>query len=371
MKQGCGTIMKKIIDFLIGILLAIVYPNRILNLFRVRNLDQNSNRILGNDNVVKVLAFIAALIFVIAVRYIPATTNTHQQTVPGIPLEPYIGEGYTYWGSMIPTEVVVALAGDSTDIELMAFGNIRAYIDLSGFGTGIQNNVVVNIVGVPDHITWTASPSMLDGIEIDSIESAEFRVTPLPLLPTLPDSRYKFSEISVNPEYVIATGPSRIISEIDSVMSSFDITTMSLEPRSITREGVLLALSNDAQMEGIEFNPTSVDIEIEIYEDLRPINIEVNENLLNVPQDQIRIIEVIPDYDEIQVWGDFDDMEDTLELLPFNFANLDSEGQIIIPLEPQLPIGVSSEPDQIVVTVIYEEIPPEPVDDDDDDDEDD
>ena len=353
--------MKKIFDFLIGILLAIVYPNRILNLFRVRNLDQNSNKILGNDNVVKILAFIVAIVFVAVTRYTPATTNTHRQTFTGIPLEPYIGGGYTYWGSIIPTQITVVLTGDNTDITLLPLGSISAYIDLSGFGTGVHDDVVVNVVGVPDHIGWTAEPSMLHGIEIDTIERAEFRVRSLDRLPDLHD-RYAYSEVSVDPEYVVATGPSRILAEIDVVLSHFDLMGMSLEPRVIVREGILVPMGSEElePLGGIEFDPPTVNIQVEIFEDIRQIYIDVDENLTNVPPDQYEIISVTPDVDVINVWGDFDDMDEYLKLPPIGFMDLNDEGQISILIGSWLPEGVFTDTNEIVITVDYEELP-EPV----------
>lgn len=371
------TIMKKIIDFIVGMLLAIVYPNRILNIFKVRNLDQNSNKILGNDNVVKVLAFVAAIVFVIIARYTPGIADAQQQTLPNIQLEVLIDEGYTYWGSPIPSHVDIILRGDSIDITLQVASGVSAYLDLRGLEPGQHDDVIINVDGVIGQLTYVVNPTTtISDITIDEIETAEFLVHPITVLPDL-DSRYSYSEIRIEPEYVTVIGPSRLLEQIYKVLTTFDTSDMPTTPAIISRPGLLVA--NDEGIDvvrGVEFDPTTINVLVEIYEDTVPISIEVNENLINLPRSQYNVISVTSDIDEIQVWGDYDDLESAIELPRISFTALNDEGQITFPIE--LPEGVYTEIEgetvsvvEIVVTVVYEELPTEPEDDEDEDNEDD
>jgi len=374
--------MKKIIEVIMSILLAIVYPHRILNIFKVKNLDQNSNRILGNDKVVKIIAFVIAIVVVIAIRYTPGRggADTHQRTL-SIPLGVYIDEGYTYWGSPIPANVDIILSGDITDVAVLdASGGIRAYIDLRGLDVGLQDDVIINVEGVTtERVAYVVNPtSTISGIEIDSIELAQFQVESLNAFPDL-DVRYEYSEVVVHPEYVTVVGPSRFVNQIDAVRAAFEIQAEDLSslPTNISRTGVVIAHDAGADtVRGVEFDPTTVDMRLQIYEDSRSIRIEVNRNLLNAPRNLYEIIDVVADINEIQVWGDFDNMEDIIQLPRINFNELNDEGQITIPIE--LPDGVFTEVDDedvrvvdVVVTVTYEEVPLPPPNDDDDDEDDD
>ena len=377
--------MKKIINFFVSILLAIVYPHRILSIFKVKNLDQNSNRILGNDKVVKIIAFVIAIVIVFYARYEPANGGSDtQQLTLHIALEVYIDDGYTYWGSPIPSHVDIVLNGDPTDLTILdASGGIRAYIDLRGLDVGLQNDVIINVEGVTGRVTYGVNPtSTISDIEIDSIEMEQFQVQSLNAFPELGtelDIRYAYGDIVVHPEYVIVTGPSRLLAQIDQVRATFELQIEDLAslPTNISRTSVVVAHDMGLNtVRGVEFDPSIVDMRLQIYEDVRSISIEVNENLLNAPRNLYEIIDVEIDIDEIQVWGDFENMEDIIELPRISFTELNDEGQVTKQVE--LPDGVFTEIEgeevsvvNVVVTVTYEEIPDDDEDDEDDDEDDD
>jgi len=357
--------MKKIIDFLKNILLAIVYPSRLLDLFRVKNLDENSNKILGNDNIVKVVALMIAVVIIVATRYTPTTTRTHREVIPDIPLETNIDEDYTYFGSPIPQHVNVILSGDRAEILLLlATSEVSAYIDLTDLEPGQHDNVPISINGVNnEQITVTVDPSIVSGIEIDRIAT---RILPIEEVSrtNFPDLgiRYNYEEIITDPSEITVSGPQRILDEIDALRIPFDASNIAIEPGISFTDGLVIAHDSQlGEIRGVEFDPPTVQVRVEIYENLRTINIEINEELLNPPRGYEII--VTADIDEIQVWGDFSEMDSVLESPSFSLADLDDEGQITLQIE--LPAGVYTEIDETVVTVIevevtveVEELPP-------------
>jgi len=350
--------VKNIIDFLKGIILAIVYPDRLLSVFRVRNLDQNSNKILGNDKILKIIAFVVAVGFVLSVRYTPTTTTSYSETATNITLVRKIDqENYTYFGSPIPQTIDIVLAGDRTDISLLiASGELTAYIDLTDLETGEHDTVVINVGGVPQSITATPVPNVINGVEIDLLVSEEFKVIPVERLPEL-DSRYSYGEIRVEPEYVTVTGPQRFIEEINEVQVMFNLTEEELIVGTITKQGVVIAqdIGLDTVRGGLEFYPATVSVTVEIYEDLRPVRILANRELIGVPSSEVRINNVISSLAEIQVWGDFEQLVESITLPRINFADLDSEGRVMLPVN--LPRGLFSDITEVEVLVIYEELP--------------
>jgi len=366
--------MKKIIDFLVNILLAIVYPNRILSLFRVKNLDQNSNKILGNDNIVKILALVIAVGFVFAVRYTPPSSANHREVLANQPVEMRIGEGYTYFGSPIPT-VDVILSGDQTDIDILrATGGIRLFVDLSRLEPGEypHDNIPIGyeLVGVEGQVTVTVNPGAVSGIQIDRYETREFPVEVYERnFPDL-DIRY-IREVSVQPEYVEISGPARILDQIYNVRVPFDHSEIAPEPTDITHPGFIVA--NDIDLHtisgGIEFHQEVVQVRLVISQNTRRIGVELSSQpLAGIPLGY-EITDIRLGIDEIEVWGgSFEDMEAPIILPRINFTSLDDNGQITVQVQPFLLNGVYSNIDEIDITVIYDPPPPEPTEAETDDD---
>ena len=379
--------MKKIIDFLRNMLLAFVYPNRILNLFRVKNLDQNSNRLLGNDNFVKIFAFILALVLVVVSRYIPAPTTINTVTVYNVPLIPVLDEGYTRLGATIPSHISVILSGNQTELDLFeasgGHGTIRTYIDLDGLDLDVEyNNVLIRVEGA-EEFSPTATPSALSGIRIVENKEREFPV----ILATInggvfeelnePSSRYRFRK-GLDEEYTNVTirGPEELLDEIVEVRAMFNAVYVDNSVGEKRYEARLVASNVSSEpINDVEIDPGFVHVWVEIFEDLKTIKIELDEALLNVPLNRYETINVMANMGEIQVWGDFLEMDSTYPLPRINFRELDEEGQITFRIN--LPSNVFTEIDgetvtyfDVVVTVEFIELPPtEPTEDDDDEEE--
>ena len=366
--------MKRITDFFVNILLAIVYPNRILNFFRVKNLDQNSNKILGNDNVVKVLALVAAIAYVVASRYTPTVPVHASVTLYSVPLMPLLDEGYTHFGSPIPTHITVILSGDQTELDLFIAGGgrgaVRAYIDLDGLDLNVEHDYVPIRIEGADGFTPIASPSVVSGIRIFENVEREFPIMALTtnnkdVFDELdePSSRYRYRKELVT-EYVTIRGPVELLDQVEEVRAIFNAINVESTVGGPRQYQALVVVNNisGVPISGIEVYPEVVYVEVEIYEDLRTINIDFDENVINIPRAQYEVTEVTADLNELVVWGDFADMEETIELPRINFRDMDDDGQIIFAV--QLPPGVYTEVDgvpatsvEVVITVIYEEIP--------------
>lgn len=348
--------MEKIVNFFKNILLTIVYPNRLLTLFRVKNLDQNSNRILGNDTVLRSLAFIGAVVFVITVRYTPAAApTTYNETVTVALTRTIDADNYTYFGSPIPSSIDIILSGDRTAVELfVASGELAANLDLQGHEPGTHDGIGVDIIGVPTGITATPSVGIINGIIIDVVATETFRVTPFSRLPEIPiHGRYAISDIRVYPEYVTITGPQRFIAVISEVQVPFDIRDVNVVPGTVNREGIVTA--QDATLNnitgGLYFHQPIVQVEIEFYENTRTLPITY-QNPTNVPSGYRATI--IAEFDEIQVWGDFESLPSSIMLPRFSFDDLDEDGRIVIIIP--LPQGLYSETVEVELVVIIEEI---------------
>lgn len=354
-------IMKRIINFLISIPLAIIYPSRVLGLFKIKNLDRRSNQILENDNVVKTIAIVAAVGYVIATRYTPAPTTVHQETFM-IPLDKILDENYTDFGTLIPSEIAITLSGDRSQIGLfVASTDLRASLNLDAAGPGEHATIFINPPeDIPAGIGWTLQPNLLPDIEIARIEEAVFPIDVFATLPVLEiGSRYRFGEVTVSPEYVTIRGPQRVLDEIDEVLVRFapEAPTAAL---TIRHPGIAVAQSHFNQIRGIEFDP-NVYVHIEVYERLKTIEIEIDEMLSNVPRNH-EIISVTSNIEEIVVWGDFDNMDDVHIIPRISFRDLDDEGQYTYII--QLPPNVYTEIDEetvteieVTITVEYEETP--------------
>ncbi|MCL2559809.1 MAG: CdaR family protein [Turicibacter sp.] len=359
--------MKNTIEFLKDMILAVVYPDRILSLFRVKNLDQNSSKILGNDRLVKVLAFILAVAFVISVRYTPAPSLIYTRTVENVPVEVRIDDGYTAFGSPIPATVDVVLSGSREQINVFELTNtLVAYVDLTGFEEGMFPNVFIRVEDPDGQITASPTVNMVPGeVIVDRIESIEFPIAP-PLLVGLPEISNRFDyRIEPEEEFVTLTGASRFLADVFVVRTTLDAEDVLVESGNTTLGGNLVV--DDAAGEpvmGIDIYPASIRFRLEIFEVTRTIEIEVDSTLSQRPA-RFQSISVTADPTEIQVWGDFFDMAPVLTLPRISYHDLDDDGRVRVPLAPLLPEGVYSEIEEIEVIVVYEISPPPEEDDDD------
>lgn len=364
--------MKKIIELLKNMLLTIVYPNRILNLFKVKNLDHNSNKILGNDLIVKIVALVLTIAFVIAVNT-PETTSTYTETIFGIPLTPVLDENYTHFGSPIPSHVNVILSGDRVQIDLLmgSASNVNAYLDLNGLEPGIEHDdVPIRIEGLDGRpITAIAVPNVVSGIRIAEIKEREFRLE----LATInggifdeldePTSRNKHKK-ELDIDFVTIRGPEMLLDEITEVRALFNAINVENEIDVTSYEALIVANNiSGVQISEVEIDPGTVGVTVEIYEDLRRINLEVNDNnISNIPS-RHNIRNVTANINEIEVWGDFTNMDPVLELPRIRFSDLNDDGRITIEITSLLPEDVYSETTEVEITVVYEVEEPEDSDD--------
>jgi len=360
--------IKKIINFIKSILLALIYPDRVLSLFKIKNLDEQSGRLLANDNIVKIITFIAAFAFVGIVRYNPPLNSEDQRTIT-VPLNKILDESYTDFGSVIPSSVEVVLSGNSIDLDIfLQTGIAYAYVDLDRLEPGrLYQNVIISVAGVPSHISWVVSPSILNDIEISRIESQEFDLEGIIRMPELTkDSRFRVGNYTIYPQTVIIHGPRRMLDEINAVRVEVDFsdfeftnTTTAIRDASIVPHNI-----NLERVHGIIIEPTTANIQLEIYEYTRNIRININENIMNLPRDEYRVNSITSNISQIVVWGDIDSMNDVINLDRIDFRNLNEMGQLITTVTLPRYVYTEIEGDQVntfdvIITVDLEEIPAE------------
>jgi len=355
--------MKKITEFFKNILLMIVYPNRILNLFKIKNLDHNSYKLLSNELVVKILALILAMVLVVVARHEPPAPTEHYDILHNVPLTVTINENYTHFGSSIPSQINVRLTGDATHIAIFMateVGSVSANLDLTRLEPGEYDFIPITVEGITNsQIVATAIPNMISEIRIARIEERQFPLTLTTnhryIFDEL-DSRYGYN-ISFYPEYVTIRAPEVILDTIVEVRAIFNAINVEAEVGTTTHEAIVVA--NDIvgnQVAGItSISHPAIGVSVEIYEDLQPLTLEVNDNLLGVPSGY-RILGVTPNFVEIFVWGATESLPEAIELPRFNFADLDDDGQITIPIN--LPAGVYSEVTEVEIIVNFLD-PPE------------
>jgi len=376
-------LIKKITGFFASLLLAIVYPNRLLNLLRVKNLDEKSSKILGNDKILKIVAFIAAFVYIVAVRYTP-TTPTPSQFETTLFLQKRLDDNYTYFGSIIPETVDVILTGDSVELELFRINHLNdlvAFVDLNALEPDrTHDNVRIQIEGITGQIQATPVYGAISGIEIAQLEQREYQIRVVADLPEIaPDARYILGEYRVIPEFVTVIGPRILLDEIDNVRVNFDISDRDLseEDYFIVYFEYPVPLSGLERVFGVDIYPSErVEIRVQVIEDLRSIIFELDTNLLNAPVTRYNITSVTADISEIEVWGDFANLADwerdhfdettgIFKLPRISIRDLDDNGQYTFTIP--FPASIYTEIDdeeivteiEIVVTVEYEEIPTE------------
>ena len=369
--------MKKIIKFLKNVFLAIVYPNRLLNLFKVRNLERNTDKILGNNNVVKIIALLVAIVIIVTTRYNPPTNpERHSRPVYSVPLTPVLNDNFTFTAPQMQSHIIVTLVGDRTAMDLLFLSggtsSIRAYLDLDQLSlNSIHDHIPVRLEGIPYGFQGIASPGTFSGIQIFQKVEEEFlvnlniRVRDVFDVMDQPGSRNRY-KIELETEFVSIRGPQFLLNEILEVRAMFNAMHVNNEvggPRTYQASIIAEDIAGNI-IQGLEIYPEVVLINVEIYEDVKTLDIEVNQNLIAFPSTQYELISITTDIDELIVWGDIGNIADLIRLERINFNHLDESGQIVI--MHQLPQDVYTEIDgrpsntfEVVVTVDFVEIPPD------------
>jgi len=365
--------MKQFLQFLLSIPLIIVNPTRVLTLFQVKNLDQRTNKILENDRVVKILALVGAIVFVVSIRYTPATPAPVYSETLTIPVERILNEHYTDLGSAIPQQVELTLSGNPAQVTMLRqTRDFRAILDLDALGPGEHANAILRLnEELPAEVTAILNPPVVNDVEIARLEEDTFKVVILPELPELPDyHRYSFGDIAVYPPEVTIRGPQRVLDEIEEVIVRIRVTADMVTPGTITGEVQVVPLRNHEWVRGVDVTPEFVSSQVIVHDLLRMVDIELSENLLNFPPNRYIFNDLTIDQTEIGLWGDFDALANwelydqntgTIMLPRLNFRDF-TEG--ILHLVIELPTNVFAQIGEetvtnfeITVRLDYEEVP--------------
>ena len=349
-----GSVMRKITDFLKRIIAMIVNPRYILDLFKIRNFDRNYNKVLANDRSVRLIAFVIAIVVLVSTRYVSPDTTRHISEFEAA-LEVRINEDeYRSLGSVIPETVTVFLSGDRTQVELLRnSGNLEFFVDLQGLEPGMEHSVLIDFDReIAGQIEVRTEPAVITGVEIAALIEREINVEEIQVamveMPEL-DARYVW-EYTVITESVRVRGPEIFLDDIAEIRAILNGDLIDPELETQTYSVRLFATDLAASPIDIEFYPSELEIQVEIREDVRRVNIEYR--LINEPYN-VTTQRVIMEPGEIEVWGLFELLEDFFPIV-IDFNELNNAGRKIIALE--LPDCVYSDTTRIEVQVDYSEI---------------
>ena len=341
--QGIGSIFKNIWNFLTN-------PSRILKLFRLENLDLMYDKFLKNEKLMKALAFIVALLFVISTRYTPNQSDIRPSaTIPNHPLTVYTNPNYVIVDSGIPETVSVVLSGDRTQVELaQTRGNFEIYADLRNLSEGVHQ-VDLKYTNISNRIDVSINPSTI-AVTIAELVEEEFQVEADFMNRKELEEWYVLGTPTLSVDTVRVRGAKSIVDEIASIRALIDVSN--LEELSVY-EAPVVAFDSTGHRLNVDIIPSTVTASVEVMKksEIVPFRVSITGN----PPEGLSISKVIVEPEEIELFGE----RPALDLINFfpvsvDLYQLNEDNEIWVDLEYPDGIQAMSE-DRIKVTIIYEE----------------
>ena len=322
-------------------LFMIVRPHLLLRLLKIKNLDENYHKVLKNDRFVRIFCFLLAIIFVISMRYAPRETPNVADVWPAQPLNVLINEGYTHFGSLIPETVMVFLSGDPSQIQLMnSRGDFEVYIDLTDLEVG-THDVMIHYTGATSQVSVRLEPGIILGVELAAIETREMpfeiAITNKPIL----DIRYMM-ETTTELETVLLSGPEVLTDAVVIVRAIADATDIT---ETTIVDAFFMAYNLQGEVVDVDIYPATIAVELIISENIRTIPVEVSLTGMVATGRRIENMTITPE--EIEIWGDFDALEEEMISLTVHMNEFNEDGVAEINLN--LPEGVYSYTEVIVI----------------------
>lgn len=341
--QGIGGMLKKIYVFLTS-------PALLLGVFRLKNLDRVYNKFLENEKMMKFLAFVAAIFFVVSNRYEALDVAPRFSVeLTNIPLMVEMDrEEFVLINDTLPTQISILLVGEESFVEMARTqGNVEAYIDIQNRQPGTFP-VSINVRNVSDRLDVRTTPDVVV-VTLAELQEVEHAIVASVENKDALGEDYILSDPQLSQDTVTIRGAQEIVSQISSVRAMVDIRGI---VDSLTIDAPVRAYDAEGNTLDVEIFPATVTAIVEAYREYVEVPFEVSV-LGEAVGDEYSISEIIVEPGSIKLFGDKTLIQEESYLLQLDLYQLNSEGEITIPLT--LPEHVQSlEFEEVTIRVIFE-----------------
>lgn len=214
-----------------------------------------------------------------------------QIEVAGIDLEQY------HIRSIEPAYVNVTVSGKSSDLRNINAGvsNHAIVLDLTGFKSGIHNQVPLQARGYPEGVEVTIDPPAVS-VAIESIGHKEVPVEVI--VQGEPAEGFRAGEAIVQPNRVNVSVPESQIDEIVKVRAVVDISNAT---EAVVTERKLAAINRQGEEVDVTITPSVAEISIPVTSPFKTIPLQMKFSG-EVP-DGLAIADFYQSIDEVTVYG--------------------------------------------------------------------
>jgi len=340
--QGIGSMFKNLWGFLTN-------PSRVFKIFILRDIDLIYDKLLKNEKLVKILAFIVALLFVISTRYDPSDfTDRFAVPISDYPLRVYADPDYEIVDSIIPDTVDLLLSGDRTQVELaQTMANYEVYADLRGLTEG-THQVELRYENINPRVSVTINPSIII-VTLDRLVEELRQVRADFMNEELVPDYYNLETPALSVNTVRISGAQGIVSEIASVRALIDVSDID----ALTAyEAPVVAFDSLGNRLDVDITPATVTASVEVTTNSKTVPLEIS--VTGNPPEGYSISEIIVDLEEIELFGARSAL-DSIKSLPISIDlyQLNEDDETWIDLEA--PDDIQMSEDSVKVSVVYEE----------------
>jgi YbbR domain-containing protein len=311
------------------------------------------DRFLHNSNVVKLIAFILAIILWFAVGPVGestvGTTTAYSKSVTGIPVK-IISDEDQIVESQSVAKVNAILTGGTFDLTQLqaSFLSIKAVADIRGDSSG-THEVPLTLQNVPDTLHYQIIPDTIS-VTIEKKQSKTVSIK----VGVMGQAGQGFVADSpiVSSSTTTVYGPEEAVNQVASVQA---VVSIDHAQKTIQENVALIPVDQSGkQVDGVELSNKNVFVKVPIHSPTKDVLLQAvtNGNVKNgYLIDQIQI-----NPDHATVTGPMDvlgKMESTYSLPPIDVTGLDHDKTFTIQLQkPQGAIDISPQSVNVTVKIV-------------------
>ena len=300
-------------------------------------------KIFENSNVMKVLAFMLALLlwfFVNSDGRNQVVQTSH--TFSNIPVT---------WQNLHddlvitrrPGNVDVVIRGDTGVLDEITPQDLVIYVDLQGRQAGVHT---VQVTGTSPRGTRITSinPGQVE-LELDEIISQQMEVEVE--ITGVPEEGFITGTPEINPHQVFVQGPRQQVQEVARIFGVVDVDGLSEDVQATA--SLIVHNFNNRPVTGVSVRPDTVDIVVPIHMPDKEVGVHVP--LEGEPEEGFKVGDLSVSPLKIRIFGFLSVLEDILRLETKSVDISGASEDVTLEVDLVLPEGVHTEAETVSVTI--------------------
>jgi len=221
------------------------------------------DKLLQNNNVVKALAVLIAILLWLVVRLdsntptTRTTTSEHRETISNVAVTPVFDQSSYAIKQISPAEVTVELRWKDTSFRKPNFSELGVEANLNNLTEG-THQVFLSATGINSNVDYSISPPTVQV----TLEKIQHKQLPVSIIPTgSPYDGYMAGQPIVKPTRVSVSVPESRLNLVSEVRAEVSVEGAK---ENVVKQVKLTMYDKDGKVVDGEISPAVVDVEIPI-----------------------------------------------------------------------------------------------------------